>query len=448
MPAADTQPCPIATFAIAVRGGRRFTLRRMRHASPRPGGLARRAALLAVLSLRLCAARALPEAEGVWVGTWAASPQAIEPKDEAPAPGLKGDTLRQVVHVSIGGGPVRLRFSNAFGSGAVVIAAVDVAAAGPDGSIRQESRRAALFGGSPSVVLEPGRLRLSDALPLQLLPLSDLQVTIRFGDVPARMTGHSGARCTSYLAAGNQVGSALLDRPVGVPHWYVLSGADVMSRQGAASAAILGDSITDGRGSTQDGNRRWTDDLARRLQGDPRTRRVGILNEGIGGNRLLHDGLGPSGLSRLGRDVLDQSAVRWLVVLEGVNDLGTAPAGRAEAVARNLIEAYRQVVGRAHERGIRVYGGTLTPFGGSFYSRPDTEAAREAVNRWIRTGGGFDAVIDFDAAVRDRAEPSRLSPPLDSGDHLHLSDRGYERMAEAVDLSLFLPGRRPAPSPP
>jgi lysophospholipase L1-like esterase len=201
--------------------------------------------------------------------------------------------------------------------------------------------------------------------------------------------------------------------------------------------AILGDSITDGRGSTTDRNRRWPDDLARRLQADSRTARIGVLNQGIGGNRLLHDGLGPSALARLDRDVLAQSGVGWLIVLEGVNDIGTSPPDDQAAIVREVIGAYEQIVRRAHDHHLRIYGATITPFGKSFYSSPARETARQAINHWIRTSGQFDAVIDFASAVRDSADPTCLEVSLDCGDHLHLSDKGYEVMAEAVDLDLF-----------
>jgi lysophospholipase L1-like esterase len=251
------------------------------------------------------------------------------------------------------------------------------------------------------------------------------------------VTGHPGSRCTSYLQAGDLVVATALPAPVPVVHWYILSGVEVWADQPGGVLAILGDSTTDGRGSTTDQNRRWPDDLARRLQGDPRTVRIGLLNEGIGGNRLLHDGLGPAALARLDRDVLEQGGVRWLIVFEGVNDIGTGPADDQEAIVREVIGAYEQIIRRAHAHRLCVYGATITPFGESFYFSPAREAARQAVNRWIRTSGQFDAVIDFDAAVRDPANPTSLSASLDCGDHLHFSDKGYEVMAETVDLNLF-----------
>jgi lysophospholipase L1-like esterase len=214
-------------------------------------------------------------------------------------------------------------------------------------------------------------------------------------------------------------------------HWYYLCGVDVEDAE-AEAVAVLGDSITDGRGSPTDGNGRWTDHLARRLHSGVRPARVGVLNQGLGGNRLLNDGLGPNALARLDRDVLSQPGVRWLVVLEGINDLGTR-----SATANEVISAYEQIILRSHARGVRVYGVTLLPCDGSNYFNPDLEAARQVVNSWVRESGRFDAVIDFDSASRDPRRPSRLSEVMDGGDHLHPGPEGYKAMADAVDLKLF-----------
>jgi len=385
----------------------------------------------------LVAVAAPPATSGAWVGTWGAAPQLTEPKNLPPAPGLADSTLRQFVHVSIGGNRLRVRFSNAFGSGPVEIDAAAVAAAGARGAIQPDSNQPLHFAGQPAITIAPGAVAVSDPVDFALAPLSDLAVTIRFGRVSRDLTGHPGSRTTSYLQPGDFVPAANLPAPVSMEHWYILSGVEVWADHPAGVLAILGDSITDGRGSTTDRNRRWPDDLARRLQSDPRTASIGVLNEGIGGNRLLHDGLGPAALSRLDRDVLEQNDVRWLIVFEGVNDLGTAPRDERGDVAGQIIRADEEIIRRAHARQIRVYGATITPFGKSFYDSPAHEANREAVNRWIRTNGQFDAVIDFDAAVRDPAEPTRLAPAVDCGDHLHLSDHGYEILADAVDLRLL-----------
>jgi lysophospholipase L1-like esterase len=227
-----------------------------------------------------------------------------------------------------------------------------------------------------------------------------------------------------------------------VDHWYFLNGIDVTAGESAAAVAVLGDSITDGRGSTTNGNDRWTDHLARRLAADKRTAGIAVLNQGIGGNRLLRDGLGQNALARLDRDVLAQTAVRYLVVLLGVNDIGTAVGARARgepaATADDIVFACEQILARAHAHGIRVYGATILPFEGfAQYFTPEAEADRQKVNAWIRTSGRFDGVIDFDAAMRDPAQPSRLRAEADGGDHLHPGAAGYRIMGDAVDLALF-----------
>ncbi|HWE35922.1 MAG TPA: GDSL-type esterase/lipase family protein [Isosphaeraceae bacterium] len=371
--------------------------------------------------------------EGRWVGTWAASPQRTEPANMPPAPGLADATLRQVVHVSLGGSRLRVRFSNAFGAKPLTILSASVATPTGGAAIRAESRKPLTFGGRPSVTIPRGAPMVSDPVDFDLAPLADLAVTVRVKDPTAAVTGHPGARCTSYLQGGDAATEPDLPTSARVPHWYYLCGVDVDAPDpGAAAVAVLGDSITDGRGSPTDGNGRWTDHLARRLHDDERTARVGVLNQGLGGNRLLNDGLGPNALARLDRDVLAQPVVRWLIVLEGINDLGTR-----SATARDVIGSYEQIVLRAHARGIKVYGATILPCEGSFYFGAGLEAARQEVNAWVRAPGHFDAVIDFDAATRDPRKPSRLAAAADGGDHLHPGPEGYKTMAGVVDLDLF-----------
>ncbi len=376
-----------------------------------------------------------------WVGTWASSPQLADAGNAPPAPGFTDSTLRQIVHVSIGGKQIRIRLSNAFGATALTLTSVHVALSAGGSAIRPESDKALTFHGQSSVAFPPGALMYSDPLDFDLIPLSDLVVTMRLIGAPDGVTTHPGARATSYLQAGDLVAAA--DMPTSAPtdHWYFLNGVDVLAKTSAAAVATLGDSITDGRNSTTNGNGRWPDDLARRLQTDKHTKDVGVLNEGIGGNRLLHDGLGPNALARLDRDVLAQSGVRWLIVLEGINDLGTRPnaskRNEQPAAVQDLIAAYEQVILRAHAHNIRVYGATILPCEGSSYFNMDLEADRQSINNWIRTSGHFDAVIDLDAVTRDPHKPSRLSAAADSGDHLHPADGGYKIMAGAIDLKLF-----------
>jgi lysophospholipase L1-like esterase len=277
----------------------------------------------------------------------------------------------------------------------------------------------------------------SDPLSFPLGPLSDVALTLRFGETSPAVTGHPGSRTTSYLQAGDAVSAADLPGAARTDHWYIATGIDVAAPE-AGAVVTLGNSITDGRGSGTNRQNRWPDQLARRLQVDPRLRYVAVLNQGIGGNCVLRECLGPAALARFDRDVLGQAGVRWLVVLEGVNDIGQARgADGAEAVARDLIAAYRQMIERAHARGVMVYGATILPFGGSMYDSPEREAARRTVNEWIRTAGAFDAVVDLDAAMRHPANPSRLRADADTGDHLHPNEVGHQMMADAVDLRLF-----------
>ena len=295
------------------------------------------------------------------------------------------------------------------------------------------------FRGQPSVVIPPGALVFSDPLDFDLPALSDLAVTIHLDAAPDGVTVHPAARATSYLLAGNSVAAADLPTAAHTDHWYFLNGVDVLAKNSAAAVVTLGDSITDGAKSTTNGNARWPDDLERRLHANPRTADIGVLNEGIGGNRLVHDGAGPNALARLDRDVLAQSGVRWLIVLEGINDLGTraTAASRNEqpATAQDLIAAYQQIILRAQAHNIRVYGATITPCGGECDA--DMETNRQAINNWIRTSHAFDAVIDFDMATRDPQNPSRFSAAADSGDHLHPGDAGYKMMGDQIDLKLF-----------
>jgi len=370
-----------------------------------------------------------------WVGTWASSPQLA---DQPPPPPLADTTLRQIVHVSLGGTKIRVRFSNAFGKTALTIASAHVAKAAGGGTIQSGTDQPLTFDKQSSVAIPPGALMYSDPVDFDLPPLSDLAITIHLKDPPDGVTTHAGSRATSYFTAGDFVSAVELPSPQTVDHWYFLNGVDVARRARSATVVILGDSITDGKNSTTNGNGRWPDELARRLPLNKHTRNVGVLNEGIGGNRLLHDGLGPNALARLDRDVLTQTGVRWLVVFEGVNDIGTCTnACDPDSTANDIIAAYNQIILRAHSQSIHVYGATITPFGNSFYATPDAERARQKVNAWIRASGGFDAIIDFNAVTRDPNNPSNLSRGMDSGDHLHPGPAGYKAMGDSVALKLF-----------
>ena len=384
------------------------------------------------------------EESSTWVGSWACSPQLVEPQNRPPEPGLAGNTLRQVVHLTLGGREIRLRFSNEFGGTPLTLDSVHIALPAGPGAVRPETDRAVTFVGKASVTIPPGALMFSEPIAFPVATLSDLVVTFKASKVPDGITGHPGSRETSYLSVGDEVSATTLTNPLTTDHWYVLNGVDVQAKGEAAAVVTLGDSITDGRGSITNENTRWPDDLARVLAADKKYAGVAVLNEGIGGNRILHDGLGPSALARFDRDVIAQSGVRWVLVFEAVNDIGgikaAAARGQPSTVADDVIDAYHQFVVRAHTHGLRIYGATITPFGKSQYSSDATEAARQKVNAWIRTSGQFDAVVDFDKATRDPSEPSQLAADVDSGDHLHLNSEGYKRMAASIDLKLFSKG--------
>ncbi len=389
-----------------------------------------------------------------WIHSWVSMPQLTEPGNMPPAPFtqdgrvLADATLRQTVHVSLGARRWRLRFSNAFGGAPLPITAAAVAlpAGGRAGvsAIQPGTTRPVTFGGRPAVVVPMGAQVVSDPIDLDVPAQANLSVSVYLADGQAStaITSHPGSRTRSYLIAGDHHNDPDLPGATPVDHWYFLSGVEAWTRDDADAVVMLGDSLTDGRGSTTNGNDRWPDRLLARLQADRRTRDVAVLNQAAGGNRVLQDGLGPNALARLDRDVLAQTGVAWLLVFEGVNDIGTAAAtaDAQQAIAEELIFAYDQIVTRAHAHGIRVYGATLTPFGGNEgYDDPAglREGARQRVNAWIRRSGRFDAVVDFDVAARDPAQPRRLAPAYDVGDHLHLNPAGYRALAEAVPAGLF-----------
>jgi len=400
--------------------------------------------LIISLSFLLLLAVCSPETTGIsnsdeeWVGTWRTAPQLVEPHNNPPAPGLSHNTIRQVVRVSLGGDSLRVQFSNEFSTSPVTLKAVNIAVSAGSSAIVPGTDQALKFNGEPEVTIEPGSVIKSDPFEFALEPRTDVAITIHFGDTSPDVTGHPGSRTTSYLVTGNQVSTADLPEAVLTDHWYIISGIDVMAEESAAAVVVLGNSITDGRGSGTNKQNRWPDELARRLQENPDTRFVAVLNQGIGGNCVLRDCLGPSALSRFERDVIGATKICWLIILEGINDIGQIQSAEAAAkVADDLIGAYEQMIDRAHAKGIKVYGATLLPFGGSFYDAPYREAARNTVNEWIRNSGRFDAFIDLDAALRDPANPLCLLPAADTGDHLHPNETGHRMIAEAVDLTLF-----------
>jgi lysophospholipase L1-like esterase len=385
--------------------------------------------------------------KGAWVASWGASQQIPEPQNALPAEDLRDATVRQIFHLSVGGRALRVHLSNTFGAGALHFTSVHVArplsTSSPE--IDPQSDRRLTFAGDAEVTVPPGAEFVSDPLEYLVAPLSDLAVTFYIDVPPARETGHPGSRATSYYVHGNAASAANLAEAKHVDHWYQIAEIDVQAAPGAAAVVALGDSITDGHGATTNGNDRWTDVLAQCLQGKPETRGIGVSNQGIGGNHLLTDGLGPNVLARFDRDELAPAGVRLVIVFEGVNDLGglardgeVSPAEHAALVNR-VLAAYQQIVARAHAHGLRAYGATITPYAGSSYYHPGplSEEDRQRVNQWIRADGHFDAVIDFDRVLRDPQHPGQLLPGYDSGDHLHPSPAGYKAMGDAVPLALF-----------
>jgi lysophospholipase L1-like esterase len=382
-----------------------------------------------------------------WVGSWAASQQVPETQNLLDPELLRDATLRQIVHLSIGGSQLRVRVSNAFGAQPLHLTAVHVArpVSSATAAIDAASDTAVMFHGAADVMIPAGAEYLSDAVTLPVAALSSLAISIHLDEPPVGETGHPGSRATTYVMHGDMVSAANLPDAKTVEHWYQISGVDVVAQTNAGAVVTLGDSITDGHGATTNGNNRWPDMLAARMQGDKSTRTMGVLNEGIGGNRLLLDGLGPNALARFDRDVVAQTEVRAVIVLEGVNDLGTltrdhdVSAEEHAALVSRIEAAYSQTIERGHAHGIRVIGATILPYAGSGYYHPgpESEADRQAINAWIRGPGHFDGVVDFDQVTRDPQHPDRLLPAYDSGDHLHPGPAGYKAMGDAIPLTLL-----------
>jgi lysophospholipase L1-like esterase len=355
---------------------------------------------------------------------------------------LSNSTLRQFVHTTVGGKVVRVRFSNAYGTSPVSILSAHVAVAGTLGtsSINTATDKALAFRGAPVATIPPGEVILSDPFEYNLPPLTNLAISIYFGSISATtINGHPGSRTTSFIVPSNVVSAATMPGAPNTAHWYIITGVDVLADSASKAVVTLGDSITDGRGSTTDGNDRWPDDLAFRLATNAHTAEVAVINMGIGGGGIFN-GLGPAAVNRFDRDVLNQSGVRWFIVFEGVNDIGGATDAGSPALATSLIAAYTQFATKAHSRNLLAYGATITPFGGNTYYTTAHEACRQTVNAWFRTNNVFDAVIDFDAIVRDPTTLTNINPAYNSGDGLHLNPTGYHAMANAIDLTLFNTG--------
>jgi lysophospholipase L1-like esterase len=379
-----------------------------------------------------------------WVATWSPSQS---PTAARPAAGavdrvttLANATLRQVIRTTIGGERVRIRISNEYGDRPLVIGRVHVALRESGSSINAASDRPVMFDGRERVIVRTGAVVTSDALAFNVPALSDLVVTVYLPDSARTSTRHPLALQTSYISrSGDATTSVTFAADTTTHEWLFLTGVDVMNARATGAIVAIGNSITDGAGATDDSNRRWPDVLARRLLEAKSEPAKSVINAGISGNRVLTFGAGPSLVARFDRDVLSIPGVTHVIILEGINDIGYAPITARNAVtAEDIIFGYKQVIQRAHERGLVVYGATMTPTEGMGPgATPDMEARRKAVNEWIRTSRVFDGVIDFDLATRDPAQPGRFLPLYDSGDHLHPNDAGYKAMGEAIDLKLF-----------
>jgi lysophospholipase L1-like esterase len=394
-----------------------------------------------------------------WVGTWATAPvgRASTPPTPPAAPGdagrggqrapaaplnFKNQTLRQIVHTTVGGSRARVVFSNAFGSQPLAIGAAHVALRDKQAAIVPASDRPLTFAGSQSATIPPGAALFSDPVNLPVPSLSDLAVDVYLpGDTvgSSPLTFHNGARQTSYVSPdGNHVGAAEMPVQTTTTSWFFLTRVEVAAPSDTGAVALFGDSITDGFNSTPDTNNRWPDHFAQRFRGASGAVARGVLNLGIDGNQVLNDGAGVSALARFDRDVLVQSGVTHVVVLEGINDLGMRRNPRP--TVEDLTFGHTQLITRAHARGLTIFGATLLPYEGTIfpgYYSPEGDEVRQKFNEWLRTSKAYDGVIDFDAVMRDPSHPARMLPEYDSGDHLHPNDAGYAVMARSVNLALL-----------
>ncbi|HEX4773159.1 MAG TPA: SGNH/GDSL hydrolase family protein [Bryobacteraceae bacterium] len=386
-----------------------------------------------------------------WVATWSTTLTQSEVIPGLSNAGFNNQTLRQIVHASIGGRRVRVRLS-AFGASGLLVGSAHIALSAGGASVVSGSDRVLTFGRNPSITIPSGAPVLSDPVDLTVPEAADLAITLFLPGMTGPATWHFDARQTSYISpSGNFATSSAMPLDALTPtttSWFWIAGVDVLASRESDAIAALGESVTDGAQSTVDANHRWPDYLARRLMNRWDGPGLSVLNEGLDGNRLLHDELGPNGLSRFDRDVLSQPGLAYVIVLAAANDIGTGwPGGiypDQEVSAEQIVQAFRQLIARAHTAGLKIFGGTIMPTKGFLipgtqfpvYS-PGNEAKRQQVNYWIRTSYEFDGVIDFDRVLRDPNDPARLLPHYDSGDHAHPTDQGYEAMADAIDLKLF-----------
>jgi lysophospholipase L1-like esterase len=401
-----------------------------------------------------------------WVGTWAAAPQqgrggpppaqanaaapAAAPAGQrgpAPAPAptnFKDQTVRMIVHTSIGGKRARVTLSNTFGNAPLTIGSAHIALRSKESTVVPASDRPLMFNGKPTVTIAQGAQITSDPFDLEIPQQGDLAISIYLPGESGQLTTHATGLHTTYIATGNVASATALEGATTTRSWYWISSVDVMAPAEAGAIVAFGDSITDGATSTNDADRSWPSILAARLASSSGAPKLSVLNLGISGNRLLADGAGVNALARFDRDVLGQSGVKWLMIMEGINDIGVTtgnrgngPAPANPVTADDLILPIKQMIDRAHAHGIKVIGCTLTPYQGAAYYSDKGEEVRDAVNRWIRTGGAFDAVVDYDKVTRDSANPKTFNAPFNNTDHLHPNDAGYKAMADSVDLKIF-----------
>jgi lysophospholipase L1-like esterase len=375
-----------------------------------------------------------------YVGTWAAAPFDGDPWHTIPT--LVDSTLREIVHTSISGKTLRVRFSNEFGTEPLTIDAATIAVSTGANSIDGGSLHDLKFKDSASIVIPAGAMVVSDPVSMTTATAGDLAVSLYLPlQQISNVSVHSDASQDNLIVTGNHVRDAQFSQPVKTPSWFFLKGIDVLPAAAPAGAVVaFGDSITDGAASTRNANHRWPDYLAKRLQANPATAHLAVLDEGIGGNCILVHCVAQNALARFDRDVLAQAGVKYVIILEGINDIGRLHQANNpdyKLTAEDLEQGLAQLVARAHEHGIRVFGATITPYKGAGYFTEKGEQIRQAVNQWILTSGVFDGVVDFDKATRDPGNPLMFAPQFDSGDHLHPKDAGYAAMADSIDLSLF-----------
>jgi lysophospholipase L1-like esterase len=377
-----------------------------------------------------CLTTSLPAAAGPWTRSWYAAPDA----SLGAAVDLAGRTLRQVVRLSSGGDAIRLRFSNELSKAVLRVGAVHVALAGVDGAIVPGSDRIVTFAGAAAANAPAQAPLVSDVVAMRVAPLTRLSISFYLPEGATLPTTHASASATGWIVAGDQTGALELASATTMKRRVALAAVEVRGPRAGRTIVAFGDSITDGVLSTDDADRRWPDILAERL----RDKAIAVANAGISGNRLLRDDTGPSALARFDRDALAVPGVSHIVVLEGINDIGVGKLVPSTAPRpEELIAVYRQMIARAHDRGIKLIIGTILPYEGAFYWSETGETTRAAVNTWIRSGGEADGVVDFDRVIADPAQPNHMAAAYDSGDHLHPGDAGYRAMAAAVDLQLF-----------